>query len=70
MLDEGIYYLQRVPGETRLMYLDLSTRQSTVIAGNLGDVFFGLTATADGRTLFYSRFDSSVNDLMLVENFR
>jgi hypothetical protein len=29
-----------------------------------------LTATADDRTILYSRIDSSVDDLMLVENFR
>ena len=30
----------------------------------------GLSASADGRTIFYTRVDSSVNDVMLVDGFR
>ncbi len=40
------------------------------MARNLGDVDNPLTASADGRTILYGRVDSSVDDLMLVENFR
>jgi hypothetical protein len=40
------------------------------IAERLGAVSNGLSATRDGRTILFSRIDSSVNDLMLVENFR
>jgi hypothetical protein len=40
------------------------------VARNLGNVDAFLTASPDGRTLLYSRIDSSVDDLMLVENFR
>ena len=40
------------------------------MASNLGNVFIGLTASPDGRTVIYTRIDSSVDDLMLVENFR
>ena len=70
MVDNGIYYLEQLAGETRLRYFDFATRKSTLVAGNLGTVSFGLTASRDGRTILYSRVDSSVNDLMLVENFR
>jgi dipeptidyl aminopeptidase/acylaminoacyl peptidase len=70
VVDSGIYYLERVSGETRVGYFDFATRKSTLVAGNLGNVGFGLTASRDGRTILYSRVDSSVNDLMLVENFR
>jgi hypothetical protein len=70
VIDGGIYYVERIPGETRLGYFDLSTRQATVIARNLGNVGFGLTASRDGHSILFSRVDSSVDELMLVENFR
>jgi Tol biopolymer transport system component/DNA-binding winged helix-turn-helix (wHTH) protein len=70
VIDGGIYYIERIPGETRLQYFDLSTRQATVIARNLGNVGFGLTASRDGRSILYSRLDSTVDELMLVDSFR
>ena len=78
----GVYYIDRVSGdasgfstdrsggETRLQYFDFSTQQSTTVAVNLGPVSFGLSVTRDGREVFYSRIDSSLNELMVVDNFR
>ena len=68
--ENGIYYLERVSGGTRLQFFDLTSRRAVTLAGNLGIVDGGLSASPDGRTIFFSRIDSSVNDLMLVENFR
>ena len=65
----GIYYMDR-RSDPRLQYFDLATRKITTVASSLGIVGFGLTASPDGRTILYSRTDSSVDDLMLVENFR
>jgi Tol biopolymer transport system component len=70
VVDGGIYYLERVAGDTRLQYFDLALRKAITVAGNLGNVDFGLGASGDGRTILFTRVDSSVNDLMLVENFR
>ena len=82
VIDRGIYYIDRPSGDggllyndrpsgtTRLQYFDLASRQSTTVANDLGNVYLGLTASKDGRTIFYSRVDSSLDDLMLVENFR
>src|SRR5262249_30382697 len=82
VLERGIYYIDRpssqrgfqsteaISSETRLQYFDFATRRSTTVARNLGNVFIGLTASRDGRTILYTRVDSSVDDLMLVENFR
>ena len=37
---------------------------------DVGDVSLGLTASSDGRTILYTRLDSSVDDLMMVDGFR
>jgi Tol biopolymer transport system component/serine/threonine protein kinase len=70
VLERGIYYLDQASGETRLQFFDFGTGRTTTVASNLGPVRRVLTATADGRTILYTRIDSSVNDLMLVEHFR
>jgi hypothetical protein len=66
----GIYLIDRPSGETRLQYFDFATRRSKTIAHDLGNVDLPLAPSADGRTILYSRVDSSVDELMLVENFR
>ncbi len=70
VLDRGIYYMDRPSGETRLQYFDIASGRSTTVALNLGNVLEGLTARLDGRAILYARKDSSVDDLMVVENFR
>lgn len=82
VVEGGIYYIDlasggagvsgtdRRGGETRLQYFDFATRRSTTVAHKLGTVGYGLSASRDGRTIFYSRVDSSVDELMLVDNFR
>jgi len=69
VLERGIYYIDRPAGEARLQFFDFATGSSSTVARNLGDVLPGLTASPDGRTILYARVDSSVDDLMLVENF-
>jgi Tol biopolymer transport system component/predicted Ser/Thr protein kinase len=66
----GTYFVDRPSGETRLQYFDFATRRSTTVVRNLGNVGNPLTVSPDGRTILYDRVDSSVDDLMLVENFR
>jgi len=70
VLEKGIYYIDRPSGESRLQFFDLATGKSTTVARNLGEVQLGLAASPDGRTILYSRIDSAIDDLMLVENFR
>jgi dipeptidyl aminopeptidase/acylaminoacyl peptidase len=69
-LEQGIYYIGQLSGQPRLQFFDFATRRSTIVASDLGDLRVGLTASPDGRTLLYSRGDSLVSDLMLVDNFR
>jgi Tol biopolymer transport system component/DNA-binding winged helix-turn-helix (wHTH) protein len=66
----GIIYIDRPAGESRLRYLDFTTHQTKTVARNLGNTFLGLTGTPDGRTILFSRVDSSLDELMLVEHFR
>jgi hypothetical protein len=67
----GIYYIERHSGETRLQFFDLATEKTGTIASGLGEPALELmTASADGRTILYSRQDAISDDLMLVENFR
>jgi Tol biopolymer transport system component/DNA-binding winged helix-turn-helix (wHTH) protein len=68
--EAGAFFTDRPGGETRLRYFDFATSQSTTVADNVGTVGFGLTASRDGRTVFFSRVDSSVDELIFVENFR
>jgi len=63
--------MNRSDGDTRLRFLDLATGRSITVANNLGDIATNvLTASPDGRSILYVRTDSSIDDLMLVENFR
>ncbi len=68
-VDAGIYYFDRAGGQARLRFLDFATDETRTVAENLGSVQWVPTATRDGRVLFYSKVDSSTDDLMLVDNF-
>ena len=82
--DAGIYYLERVSGapaadadpprrptgEIRLQYYDISTGRSTTIATALGNAAHGLSVSRDGTRILFSRIDSAIDELMLVEDFR
>lgn len=80
VIASGIYYLDRATPDTtasvtttrtaRLQYYDFATRRSTVIAADVGSVNLGLSASPDGRTIFFSRTDASADELMLVEKFK
>jgi hypothetical protein len=82
VVEGGLYYIDRVgrepgtffsdkpDGETQLRYFDFYTSRSSTVAEHLGSVGFGLTATRDGRTVLFSRVDSSIDELVVVEDFR
>ena len=70
ILEKGIYYVDGAASETRLNFFDLAVGRSTIVARNLGETSFGLTASADGRVILYSRVEPGNEDIMLVENFQ
>jgi eukaryotic-like serine/threonine-protein kinase len=72
VLDGGIYYLDQPSAQARLQYYDFATRRSVTVARDLGDGSWsqGLTVSPDGRTVLFARRDASVDDLMLVDDFR
>jgi hypothetical protein len=67
---QGIYYIDRQSGEAQLHFFDFATGRSTTGARGLGEMWFGLTVSPNGRTILNSRLDSALNELMLVEDFR
>jgi Tol biopolymer transport system component len=70
VLERGIYYVDQESGTTRLQFYDFASRRSGTVTRDLGNIRYGLTASRDGRVVLYTRVDSDIDDLMLVENFR
>jgi len=70
VLERGVYFIAQDAGTTQLQFIDTVTHRIATIARGLGDVRYGLTATADGRAVLYTRVDSVTDDIMLVENYR
>jgi hypothetical protein len=68
--EKGTYFIDKLSTAARLRYFDFATRRSTTVAPDLGNVDTPLTATADGRTILFPRTTFSMDDLMVVENFR
>jgi dipeptidyl aminopeptidase/acylaminoacyl peptidase len=68
MADRGIYF---VPAEKReIQFFDFATHQVKTVWKPEKPPAFGLDVTHDGRSLFYSRTDRDINELILVENFK
>ena len=84
VVDRGIYYLERFQGpppaatasaspaaaDVRLQFHDFSTGRVTTVARDLGLVGSGLSASRDGRDVFFARTDSAIDELMVVDDFR
>ena len=70
LVDAGIYFVSGFQGQTQLQFYDFATAKTATVLRNLGNVIAFVAASSDGRTVYFSRVDSSVNDLMLVEDFK
>ena len=69
-LQRGIYYINQLSAGPQFQFFDFASQKSVTVARGLGTYADGFAASSDGHTLLYSRRDSAVDDLMLVENFR
>ena len=72
VLQRGVYYMTALSPGPELRFFDFASQRSVTVARDLGAFveLGGFTASSDGRAILYARRDSSVDDLMLVENFR
>ena len=68
--DKGSYFVDKPSTAARLRYLDFQTHRAITIAPDLGNIDVPLTTTSDGRIILFPRTTFSIDDLMLVENFR
>ena len=51
-------------------FFDFATGRWTTVIRDLGPMALGLSVSRDGRTIYFTRVDSSADELMLVEHFR
>ena len=65
----GIYFAPRMD-PSRLRYYDFATKNVREVFVPEKDFKGGFSLSPDGRFLLYSQMSESINDLMLVENFR
>lgn len=70
VLERGIYYINQLSAQPQLQFFDFTSQRSVTVGRDLGAYAGGVAASSDGGTVLYSRRDSAVDDLMLVENFR
>jgi eukaryotic-like serine/threonine-protein kinase len=71
---EGICYIDLDKTPPELNELDFATdrvrRLGTLDVGNITKFVFGISVSADGKWLLYSRLDHAESNIVLVENFR
>jgi hypothetical protein len=70
VVQAGIYATQRHAGGTRLLFVNATTLAQTTVIDVIDNAGIGVGATADGRSIFFTKTDAMANDLMLVEGFR
>jgi serine/threonine protein kinase len=70
VVERGLYYVDAPGGEARLRFLELASGRFATVAANIGKTGPLLSASADGRTIVYTREDALSHDLMLVDDLR
>jgi len=66
---EGMITMNYDENGPRIVNIDLSTSQLTVVSTVPNISVPSLTVTADGRTIMYARIENNVGDLMLIKDF-
>jgi Tol biopolymer transport system component/tRNA A-37 threonylcarbamoyl transferase component Bud32 len=66
----GIYHLAPRYPETKLMYFDFATHNSTELLTLEKRPSFGVAISPDERSLLWGQFDTEASELVLIENFR
>jgi Tol biopolymer transport system component len=54
----------------RLRYLDFHSGRTATISDPIEGIALGLGASRDGRTVLFTRADSPLSDVMMIDNFR
>jgi Tol biopolymer transport system component len=67
---QGIYFIKGPAASASIYFLRFSTGEVKMVYSIPKPVFFGLSASPDGRSILYTQIDQQGSDLMLVENFR
>lgn len=74
LLNEGIYFISKEPGPLQtIRFFNFATRRITpLLAVDKPALWWqaGLTISRDGRSLLFAQLDHSIDEIMMMENFR
>ena len=70
MLDGTIAWVLRTSGGAFLVFQDIETGESSILAELPDLAESGLSISPDGMTILYTRTRAHEGDLMLLESFR
>ena len=69
VIDRGIYFFEGQASGV-LKFWDFKTQRTSLVAEGLTTTSAGMSVSRDGRIILFTRLDTRVDDLMLIDNFR